>query len=140
MKKMIFGLLLIVALTSLAACTRAPSGQTVCAADVRMCPDGQSYVDRDPANNCEFRPCPAEDWEPIINDSQDLEAIECTAAQREAEACTMEYAPVCGWFSQEVQCIKYPCAMTYGNACGACADEKVAFYTQGECPDGNTTK
>ena len=30
---------------------------TVCTADVQQCPDG-SYVSRDPANNCNFKPCP----------------------------------------------------------------------------------
>lgn len=31
----------------------------VCAADVKLCPDGVTYVSRDPNNNCEFRQCPA---------------------------------------------------------------------------------
>ncbi len=66
------------------------------------------------------------------------ENIKCTPEQKKAEICTMEYMPVCGWFnSTKIQCIKYPCASTYGNKCGACADEKVDFYTQGECPTGN---
>ena len=50
------------------------------------------------------------------------------------QACTMEYLPVCGWFDQSIKCIKYPCASTYGNKCMACANEKVAYWTQGECP------
>ncbi len=61
------------------------------------------------------------------------EAVECTPAQKGSEACTMDYNPVCGYFNQDIQCIKAPCADTYGNACQACADEKVAYYTPGEC-------
>lgn len=68
-----------------------------------------------------------------------LKATECTPEQKAAEACTLEYAPVCGWFSQDIQCIKYPCAQTFGNACGACADEKVEYYTEGECPTEDDT-
>jgi len=58
----------------------------------------------------------------------------CTAEQRNAEVCTMEYRPVCGWFDQSIQCIKYPCAATYANYCSACIDAKVAYWTEGECP------
>ena len=58
----------------------------------------------------------------------------CTPEQKKAQACTLEYAPVCGWFNQDIKCIKYPCASTYGNKCQACAAENVDFYTEGECP------
>lgn len=54
------------------------------------------------------------------------------------DACTMDYNPVCGWFGQEIQCIKYPCAATYSNGCTACADDKVESWTEGECPNGDT--
>lgn len=56
----------------------------------------------------------------------------CTTAR--PDLCTLEYAAVCGWFGPEVRCITYPCAQDYGNACLACADEKVAYWTEGECP------
>lgn len=59
----------------------------------------------------------------------------CTPEQRNAEACTLEYKPVCGWYSEEVQCVTYPCAETYSNQCMACSDEKVEYWTEGECHD-----
>lgn len=58
----------------------------------------------------------------------------CTDAQKQAEACTMEYAPVCG--AVEVQCVTTPCnpiPETFGNACSACAQGNVSSYTQGTC-------
>ncbi len=64
-----------------------------------------------------------------------LKATDCTPEQKQAEICTMEYLPVCGWFdSAKIQCIKYPCAQTFGNICQACAAENVVSWTQGECP------
>jgi len=58
----------------------------------------------------------------------------CTEEQRNTQACTMEYRPVCGWFDESIQCVKYPCADTYSNPCIACSDEKVEYWTEGECP------
>ena len=67
-----------------------------------------------------------------------LKALECTPEQRDADVCTEEYAPVCGWSGENVQCLRYPCATTYSNACNACGDENVAYYTLGECPTGDS--
>ncbi len=58
----------------------------------------------------------------------------CTAGQRGSQICTMEYMPVCGWFDESIQCVKYPCAQTYSNPCAACSEAKVAYWTAGECP------
>jgi len=58
----------------------------------------------------------------------------CQPGQRNAELCTMEYRQVCGWFDQTIQCFAYPCAQTYSNPCGACSNEAVAYWTEGECP------
>ncbi|HYD03149.1 MAG TPA: hypothetical protein VEC16_02515 [Alphaproteobacteria bacterium] len=68
-------------------------------------------------------------------DSPEENAIQCTDEQRGDVACTMEYNPVCGWFGQNIQCIDYPCAATYGNGCTACSDENVEYYTEGLCPE-----
>ncbi len=64
-----------------------------------------------------------------------LEESYCTPEQKKAEVCIQIYDPVCGWFDPEkIQCIKYPCAQTFSNSCHACADEKVLYWTEGECP------
>lgn len=61
----------------------------------------------------------------------------CTNESRSADVCYELFQPVCGWFNPEkVQCIKYPCAKTYSNACFACQNTDVLYYTQGECPTG----
>ena len=64
-----------------------------------------------------------------------MQAFDCTPEQKQAEICTMEYLPVCGWFdSTKIQCIKYPCAQNFGNICQACSSENVNSWTEGECP------
>lgn len=60
--------------------------------------------------------------------------VNCTEEDKKAEACIEIYQPVCGWFKPEIQCVTYPCAETFSNSCFACIDEKVAYWTQGECP------
>ena len=67
-----------------------------------------------------------------INNGQ----IFCRPEDREAEACIKIYQPVCGWFDPaKIQCIRYPCAVIFGNPCSACMDENVLYYTEGECPE-----
>jgi len=68
---------------------------------------------------------------PEINDSS---KNYCNPKSREGSACIALYKPVCGWFGQNIQCIKYPCASTYGNSCEACHNKDVEFWTEGECP------
>ena len=59
----------------------------------------------------------------------------CTPEQKNATVCIQIYKPVCGWFDPaKIQCIKYPCAQTFSNSCVACADEKVLYWTEEECP------
>lgn len=95
-----------------------------CTMDAKQCPDG-SYVGR-VGPDCEFAACPAE--EPYA------EAVVCTDEQKQAEFCTMEYAPVCGLV--DVQCFTTPCdpvPETFGNGCSACAQGNVISYTEGAC-------
>ena len=42
-------------LLAVAGC--ASRNDVVCTMEAKSCPDG-SYVGRDPARNCEFKPCP----------------------------------------------------------------------------------
>jgi hypothetical protein len=58
----------------------------------------------------------------------------CTEDQRNAEVCTKEYRPVCGWFYDTANCLKYPCAVTESNPCNACLNSDVEYWTEGECP------
>ena len=62
------------------------------------------------------------------------EQINCLDAERNREACTLNYDPVCGWFDDTVNCVDYPCAQTFANRCGACTNPTIAYTTEGECP------
>ncbi len=58
----------------------------------------------------------------------------CSPESRNAEACTMDYNPVCGYV--QVECITTPCnpvPETFSNSCVACSNEDVLYWTQGEC-------
>jgi len=46
----------------------------------------------------------------------------CTAEEKAAEMCTMEYMPVCGDDN-----------ITYGNKCSACASKRIDSWVSGEC-------
>ena len=52
----------------------------------------------------------------------DSEVKYCTAFQKNADICTMQYEPVCGSDFR-----------TYGNSCVACQSETVESYTMWEC-------
>ena len=43
-----------------------------------------------------------------------------------SKMCTREYRPVCGVLENSL-------SKTYGNACSACADEKVQYFIAGSC-------
>jgi putative hemolysin len=98
-------------------CQLPPKCELVaCTEEAKLCPDG-SAVGR-VAPDCEFAPCPVQ---PKVTHV-------CTAAEKEANICTMDYNQVCGLDGK-----------TYGNGCGACA-AGVDSWEKGECPTGNTGK
>jgi len=51
------------------------------------------------------------------------------------QACTKEYAPVCGYIHD---CEGGACTSTFGNKCTACAEENVDGYVEGACEDART--
>ncbi|PCI28575.1 hypothetical protein COB55_03710 [Candidatus Wolfebacteria bacterium] len=55
-------------------------------------------------------------------DAGNIDTYVCSDDQKEAEACTLDYSPVCGNDSS-----------TYSNACGACSSGNVDTYVAGEC-------
>lgn len=58
----------------------------------------------------------------IYSENLIINKVYCTQEQREAEFCTMEYAPVCGNDGK-----------TYSNACVACSSRNIDYYIGGEC-------
>ncbi len=58
----------------------------------------------------------------------------CSPESRNADFCIEVYDPVCGWFSQDVKCVRYPCAQDFSNSCFACLNEQVDYWTPGPCP------
>ncbi|MDD2678432.1 MAG: Kazal-type serine protease inhibitor [Candidatus Nanoarchaeia archaeon] len=57
-----------------------------------------------------------------INNDVPENAHICTAEEKAAEFCTLEYNPVCGDDGE-----------TYGNACAACSSKNINYYVLGEC-------
>jgi hypothetical protein len=54
----------------------------------------------------------------------------CTSEESANNACTLEYAPVCGEIVLNMGKTIY---QTFGNGCAACAAMKTVAYTPGEC-------
>lgn len=112
-----------------------PSDNSVCIAvyDPVCGVDGRTY-----GNRCELEKAGIE-----FKHSGECSSTKvfCTEDQRNARVCTREFVPVCGFFDPtKVACKKSPCAQAYSNKCGACSDENVQYWIEGECEDsdGNT--
>ena len=89
----------------------------------------ESYPRQCSANGRTFTESIEDDEDPTENKTF------CNPDERNVDTCVKIYKPVCGWFDPEhIQCIRYPCANTYSNSCLACSDEKVLYWTEGECP------
>ena len=85
--------------------------------------DGETYSNRcvaEEQNDVEV------DYEGECGSEQDFREdenlVECTSDQKEAEACTMEYNPVCGDNNE-----------TYSNPCIGCSSGEIDYYYSGEC-------
>lgn len=49
--------------------------------------------------------------------------------------CVSKSESVCGWFDpNKVSCTDGPCVKRYVGECSACADSRVVYWTEGECP------
>lgn len=97
-----------------------------CTKDAKMCPDG-SYVGR-AGPNCEFEACP------VPEENEKPKVVTCSPESKLAQACTMEYRPVCGFTN--IQCVTTPCdpiEETFSNGCMACAEGSVDSYIEGSC-------
>ncbi len=73
---------------------------------------------------------------PIV-DKTDPEVTACKDPR--PQMCTKEYRPVCAKRDTGVRCVTTPCPseewVTKGNACTACADEKVFGFKLGACAE-----
>ncbi len=66
----------------------------------------------------------------------------CLPQDREAVLCSLVVAPVCGYRPDIVCSANDPITcnyVTYSNACEACRDPSVFSYTNGACPESNST-
>ncbi len=101
------------------------TNESTCSVINFMCLNGmQGFVDNKGCG-CE----PVQDQKPVLN--------YCTPDQHNQSICPDIDIPVCGWFSENVKCFAYPCAVTVSNGCAACQNPNVDYYTNGACPSSN---
>ena len=72
---------------------------------------------------------------PVVTTPDNMANTQCKSPR--SQMCTREYRPVCATRDTGVRCVTTPCPsteqVTKSNACTACADEKVFSYTKGVC-------
>jgi hypothetical protein len=59
----------------------------------------------------------------------------CSNDDRNVDVCFELYRPVCGWFYKNISCLNPPCNLIFNNECYACKDERVEYWTFGNCSD-----
>lgn len=124
-----FALAGIVALFFLAGCEPAftsfeecvAAGNPVMESYPRQCrADGQTFVEK------------------MDETTKNTEFYECTEQEKQTEACTREYNPVCAILDNSIRCITEPCAstdaLTMSNDCVACSQDAIGYY-QGACEE-----
>ncbi|MEK6899124.1 MAG: hypothetical protein AABW79_03450 [Nanoarchaeota archaeon] len=57
----------------------------------------------------------------------------CAPESRDVE-CDESQGVVCGWFTQQQGSCNGPCVKIFVNTCQACEDDRVEYWTNGDCP------
>ncbi|MBN1175328.1 hypothetical protein JXA48_01665 [Candidatus Woesearchaeota archaeon] len=110
------------------------AGNPVMESYPRQCSaDGQTFVE-DINNISDGDILPGSDDQIVLKPEFHV----CSEQEKDAQACTMEYFPVCGLVDNGIRCIKAPCpsvdAKTYGNGCSACSSGAMNYYS-GSCEE-----
>lgn len=69
----------------------------------------------------------------IREDLSTQELLACRPSQRNADVCTSEHSPVCGYRNFPENCDAEVCQETFSNSCNACSNTEILYYTPGPC-------
>lgn len=70
---------------------------------------------------------------PVESEDQSYEPHYCIPESRGIE-CDESQDVVCGWFSNQQSTCDGPCVKLFVNTCQACSDDRVEYWTNGDCP------